>query len=123
MTVTADFREFVLEQLRPLQNVSSRPMFGGVGIYADELFFAIIADDVVYLKVDDKNRGDYEVAGKQPFKPFPDRPSSMNYYELPVEVLEDPEQLLDWSRKAVEAAARSKKKKKVAGSSKVSNEQ
>jgi len=112
MPVTADFREFVLEQFKPLKKVRSKAMFGGVGIYADELFFAIIADDVVYLKVDDENRGDYEAAGKQPFKPFPDRPSSMNYYELPVEVLEDPDQLLDWSRKAIEAAARSKRKKK-----------
>lgn len=112
MPVSREFRDFVLEQFTILKNVRARAMFGGVGIYADDLFFALIADDVLYLKVDDQNRRDFEAAGKKPFKPFPDRPSAMAYYELPEDVLEDPERLLAWSRNAIEAARRSKKIRK-----------
>ena len=45
-------------------------MFGGVGIYAKEAFFALVDDDVLYLKVDDSNRGDFEARGMSPFQPF-----------------------------------------------------
>lgn len=115
MSVSREFRDFVLEQFTVLKNVRARAMFGGVGLYAEDLFFAIIADDVLYLKVDDHNRGDFQAAGRNPFKPFPDRPSAMAYYELPENVLEDPEQLLAWSSKAIEAARRSKKMRKREG--------
>lgn len=112
MPVSREFRDFVLEQLAVLNNVRARAMFGGVGIYADDVFFAIIADDVLYFKVDDRSWEDFEAAGRKPFKPFRDRPSAMAYYELPEDVLEDPEQLLVWSRNAIEAARRSKQKMK-----------
>jgi DNA transformation protein len=58
MTLSADFLAYVLEQLAGLGGVSSRRMFGGAGLYCDEFFFALIADDVLYLRVDDSNRDD-----------------------------------------------------------------
>ena len=62
-------------------------MFGGAGLYHDGLFFGLIDDDALYLKVDDSNRIDFEARGKGPFRPFPDRPEAvMNYYEVPGEV-------------------------------------
>ena len=74
MAVSDDFRMFVLEQLQPSGRVTSRPMFGGVGLYLDGLFFALIDDDTLYFKTDDSNRARYESAGSRPFCPFPDHP-------------------------------------------------
>lgn len=67
MSVSPSFRSFVLEQLaRTTTAVRGRAMFGGVGIYSGELFFALIADDTLYFKVDDTNRPDFEVRGMPP---------------------------------------------------------
>lgn len=63
MAVSAAYRDYVLEQLAGLGPIRARKMFGGVGIYLHGLFFALIADEVLYFKVDDSNRPDYEAAG------------------------------------------------------------
>jgi len=105
MAVSDDFREFVLEQLRPTGRVTSRAMFGGVGIYLDGLFFALIDDDTLYFKTDDSNRALYEAAGSKAFCPFPDRPTqAMGYWQVPAEVLEDPDELSRWAREAMRVA-------------------
>lgn len=107
MAVSDDFRDFVLEQLAPAGRVSSRRMFGGIGLYLDGLFFALIDDDVLYFKTDDSNRPRYEGAGSKPFCPYPDRPEkSMGYWEVPADVLEDSEQLAVWAREAMQVALR-----------------
>src|ERR1700739_4899692 len=105
MPVSSDYLSYVLEQLAGLPGVSARRMFGGVGLYCDELFFGLIDNDVVYLRVNDHNRADYTARGMQPFRPYADRPElSMSYYEIPAEVLEDPAQLVQWAQRSVEAA-------------------
>ncbi len=53
MAVSQSYREFVLEQLGRVTPVTGKSMFGGVGIYAQGLFFALIAEDRLYFKVDD----------------------------------------------------------------------
>lgn len=112
MTVAADYLAYVLDQLTPLGGVTSRRMFGGVGLYCDGLFFALIDDDVLYFKVDDSNRGDYETAGMKRFCPFPDEPQyEMGYYEVPADALEDPEELTVWARKSLAVAATPKAKR------------
>ena len=103
MPVTDDFREFVLEQLGRVTPVDWKRMFGGVGIYAGETFFALIDDDVVYFKVGDLNRADFEAAGARAFQPY-EGATSMNYFELPVHVLEDVDALRTWTEKAVSVA-------------------
>jgi DNA transformation protein len=81
-------------------------MFGGAGLYLDGLFFALVADDVLYFKVDDSNRKDFEAADMGPFKPFPDKPTVMQYYEVPIDVLENRNILREWAQKAVRVAER-----------------
>src|SRR3954451_371979 len=104
MAVSQSYREFVLEQLGRVTPVTGKSMFGGVGIYAQGLFFALIAEDRLYFKVDDATRPDFEGRGMEPFRPFgEDR--AMGYYEVPVDVVEDVTQLETWIRKAIEAAA------------------
>lgn len=62
--MTEGFRAFVLEQLaRVTPALRARNMFGGVGVYSDDLFFALMDDDVLYLKVDDVNRARFEARG------------------------------------------------------------
>ena len=46
-------------------------MFGGVGLYAGDLFFALIAGDVLYLKADEATRDAREKAAARPFQPLP----------------------------------------------------
>src|ERR1700704_5199127 len=112
MPVSASFRTFVVEQLsRVLPQVRARSMFGGVGIYAGNVFFALIADDTLYFKVDDSNRADFESRGMSPFRPYGDEGESMQYYEVPHDFLEDAEALRPWAERARAVAAAKKGKR------------
>lgn len=105
MTVRDEYSAFVIGQLASAGRVTARRMFGGVGLYLEGLFFALIDDDTLYFKVDDSNRPRYEQAGSRPFCPFPDRPDqAMGYWQVPAEVLEDPEVLVQWAREAMTVA-------------------
>jgi DNA transformation protein len=113
MPVSADYRDFILEQLAGAGRVTSRAMFGGVGLYLDGLFFALIDDDTLYFKADEASRRRYEAAGSRPFCPDPSRPEqAMGYWQVPADVLEDPEALVEWAREA-QGVALSKRGKRV----------
>jgi DNA transformation protein len=112
MRVTDGFRAFVLEQLAGVESVHARAMFGGVGLYADDVFFGILAADAVYLKVDDSNRGQYQAEGMTAFQPYADKPMTMSsYYRVPARVLEDGDELTAWARASVRVAARATPRK------------
>jgi DNA transformation protein and related proteins len=105
MPVSNDYRDFVLEQLSAAGRVAPRAMFGGVGLYLDGLFFALIDDDTLYFKADDASRQRYQAAGSRHFCPDPSRPEqSMGYWQVPAEVLEDSDELVLWAREAVGVA-------------------
>ena len=105
LPVSSDYLAYVLEQLAGLAGLSARRMFGGVGLYCEELFFGLIDNDTLYLRVNDDNRADYTARGMSQFRPYADRPElSMSYYEAPADVLEDPAQLVSWARRSVAAA-------------------
>jgi DNA transformation protein len=111
LRVSGGFKAFVLDQLADV-GVTSRGMFGGVGLYHDDLFFGIIARDVLYLKVDDVNRPDYEDAGSSPFRPYPDRAGTMEYFAVPVEILESATDLVRWAAKSIAVAGRAGERRK-----------
>lgn len=106
MTVCADYATYVVDQLSGSLKVTSRRMFGGVGLYCEDLFFALIAGDVLYLKVDDSNREDYAARGCAAFQPVVRDQTvySMSYFAVPPEVLEDADDLAQWARKSVAVA-------------------
>src|SRR5262245_42542545 len=79
LRVSDGFRAYAIDQLSSVHGLRARPMFGGFGLYAGDAFFGILAADVLYMKVDDSNRSDYEKAKAPAFKPFVDRPMSMSY--------------------------------------------
>lgn len=98
MPVSDEFLEYVLDQLSRWENVSARKMFGGAGLYRDGKMFGLIADDVAFLKVDDSNRQRFVQAGSSPFKPYPDKTTVMSYFEIPPDILEKPEELVEWAK-------------------------
>jgi DNA transformation protein len=98
MAVSEGYLSHVLERLTLLGEVVHRKMFGGVGLYHDGLFFALIGGDALYLKVNDTNRSEFEAAGMPAFH-------NLSYYEVPPEVLEDDTLLVEWAGKALAVAA------------------
>jgi DNA transformation protein len=109
MAVKSSFQILVLDQLsRVIPGIRARSMFGGVGLYAGEHFFALIADDTLYFKVDASTRPDFEARGMGPFRPFGDAGGTMQYYQVPEDLLEDPDALRPWVEKAIEIARKKK---------------
>ncbi|MFC7333474.1 TfoX/Sxy family protein [Rhodocista pekingensis] len=115
MPVSRDYLDHVLELLSPLGPVKARAMFGGCSLSLDGASFALIADDVLYLKADAQNRPAFEAAGCRPFAPFEDRPQqTMSYYPPPETAFDDADELMAWARPAVSAALRARAAKKPA---------
>jgi DNA transformation protein len=112
VAVNNEFVDFVVESLQPLGPVSARRMFGGHGIFMDRLMFGLIADDQLYLKVDDRNRAAYEAEGLQPFiYSAKGKRIEMSYREAPGEGFDDQTILCDWGREAYAAALRADARK------------
>jgi len=104
LRVSEAFKSFVIDQLSPLGDIVPRSMFGGVGLYSHGVFFGIMARDVLYLKVDHRTVADYTRAKMKPFKPYKNRPVTMKYYAVPVNVLESSAELVEWAGKAIAVA-------------------
>jgi DNA transformation protein len=108
MALSSDFERYALEQLGAAGEVSARRMFGGVGLYRDGLFFGLLHDNAVYLKVDEQTRPRFEAAGMRRFSPYADGRAQFDFFELPGDALEDPERLADWLSEALAVARRAK---------------
>ena len=110
MSASAEYLAYLAELLAPLGHIRSKRMFGGAGIYCEELFFAIVIDDVLYLKADDESRAAFEAEGLEPFRyEAKGKLMQMNYYRAPDEALESPALMLPWARNALAAALRARK--------------
>ena len=97
------YRDFVVDQLSPLATrLECRRMFGGYGLYLGSSFFGILLRGRLYFKTDDGSRGKYEARGMKSFRPNP-RQTLTNYFEVPVDVVEDEEELVRWARRAARA--------------------
>jgi DNA transformation protein len=105
MGTSSDFDDFVLDQLRRLDagRVERRRMFGGAGLYCEGVFFALLWRDRLYFKTAEAERAAYQTHGMTPFRPSA-RQTLSSYWEVPLEVLEDDETLVEWARRAVAAA-------------------
>jgi DNA transformation protein len=114
MVVQAQFLAYLLEQLEGVSGLRSRRMFGGIGLYADDVFFGLVDDDTLYFKTDDSNVAQFRERGMARFMPFPDRPeTALGYHQVPVEVIEDPDTLVDWARRSVAVAVAVRAAKRV----------
>lgn len=107
-----------LELLAPLGAPRARRMFGGHGLYVDELFVALIAFDRLYLKADAQTRPRFEAAGCEPFVyDGGGRSVTLGYFSAPHEAMESPGLMQPWARLALEAALRARASKKPASRS------
>ena len=108
MAVSPEYRAYIEDLVTPLGYVSSRRMFGGLGVFYRGLMFALIARDVLHFKVDDENRPDYEAAGMEPFSYLRQgKKRGLNsYWTVPVDVLDNEDEFLTWARAAADAALR-----------------
>ena len=100
------FAQYCAELLSGLGPVRVRPMFGGHGIYVDDLFLAIVVGEVLYLKVDAQTMGRFEAAGCAPFVYTAKGRGrvSLNYRAAPAEAMESPALMRPWARLAMDAA-------------------
>jgi DNA transformation protein len=85
-------------------------MFGGYGIYINDLFVAIIAFERLYLKADDLTRTAFEAAGCEPFvyEAKGRQRITMSYYTVPDEAMESQGLMQPWARRSLEAALRAR---------------
>jgi DNA transformation protein len=101
------FVDHCLELLAPLGPVRAKRMFGGHGLYIDDVFMALIAGDRLYLKVDADTRERFVDAGCEPFVYDSKRQSiAMSYWSAPPEATESPALMQPWARLAMQAALR-----------------
>ncbi len=112
MANKAEYLEFLVEWLTPLGPIATRAMFGGHLFYCDGIPFALVADNELFLKVDDLTRGQYEARGLEPFRPFPDKPGTMQYHTPPPEFFEDRAVRDAWGRSSVDAGRRAQADRK-----------
>ena len=99
------------ELFAPLGSIRTRAMFGGWGFYCDDLFFAIIADETLYLKADVESAARFQEAGGEPFRfSYKDgRSETMNYWTVPEEAMDNPREMREWGQLALAAAIRGRR--------------
>lgn len=100
-----DFTTFCLELLGPAGRARARRMFGGHGVYVDDLFVAIIIGDSLYLKADATTAPRFEAAGGEPFRyERQGRTQSLGFWTPPADAMESPTLMLPWAHLALQAA-------------------
>ena len=109
MTTSPEYASYILDQLSEAGTITSRKMFGGVGIYVDDVFCAMVSSsNRFYLRVGPDNIDDFKQAGMEKFPGG--KGAGMPYYEVPEEVLEEASDLADWAARARSAAVAAKSK-------------
>lgn len=111
--IEKEFVSYVVDLMQSIGPVRAKGMFGGHGIFLDDLMFGLVADGMLYLKADKVIIHEFEekeleafVYGRQG-KVF-----KMSYYRAPEEALEDVEEMIVWANKAYGAALRAASKKR-----------
>ena len=106
MAISSEFTDFIVEQLQELDDVYSRRMFGGFGIFCNDVMFGLVADDVLYLKTNDQTKVRYEELGLGPFlyERAGKTVALKSYYEAPERLLDDREAMMDWAGEAIKTS-------------------
>ncbi len=106
--------EFIRELFSPFRPVAMKRMFGGAGLYADGLMFALVFDGAIFLKVDDASIPEFEREGSRPFVYTRAKSAgrigrhSLSYWRLPERLYDDPDELAVWAARALAIAERKK---------------
>jgi DNA transformation protein len=110
------FKEFVLDQLGALPELRAKAMFGAHGLYCGDSFFGILDEGRLFFKTDEQSQADYIARGMGPFTyQMKGKTMTMAYHEVPPDVLEQPQELTLWARRAIQIAAAKTKKSPKGG--------
>lgn len=102
--------DYLRDVLQPLGRIRLRRMFGGYGIYAGELFFALVIGGQLYFKTDALTRPQFEAAGLEEWVYEKEgKPVHMNYFRPPEAIFDEEDELLLWGRLALAAALRTRR--------------
>jgi DNA transformation protein len=108
-----EFVSYILDLMQYIGLVKARAMFGGFGIFLDKNMFALVAEGVLYLKVDQQTRPDFEARNLEAFHYTKNNKTyTMSYYQAPEEALENSEDMNFWANQAYAVALRAKNAKK-----------
>ena len=111
----SEFVEYLKETLSVIGPVRARRMFGGHGLFHDDLMIGLVADEVLYLKGDAESAKMFTDKGLEQFEYVKNgKPMKMSYFMAPEEIYDDPDEARKWGSMAYDAALRSKKPKKKA---------
>ena len=100
--------EHCLELFAPLGNVRAKRMFGGHGFYCDDIFFALVGGERLYLKVDALTQPAFAAAGCEPFVYDKEGSKAMSYWSAPDDAMDSPALMQPWARQALAAALRAR---------------
>lgn len=107
-----EFAAYLVDLLQGMGPVYSKSMFGGFGLFLDGLMFGLVANNELYLKVDQENLGEFEELGLEPFTyDKQGKPMNLSYYQAPEESMEDSQLLIVWGNSGFGAALRAASKK------------
>ena len=110
---SSEFAEYIIDLLSKYRHVKLRRMFGGYGLYFDEIIFAIIINDELYFKTDGDLAQEYELAKSFPFTyQKNDKTVALSYWYVPAEVIESEDLLKNWFDKSLVVAMVNKDKKR-----------
>jgi DNA transformation protein and related proteins len=116
--LTSTFQDLLEDLFQPVGGVTFRRMFGGLGIYRQGIMFALVADEVLYMKGDEATIPAYEAEGCGPFVyAGTGRLVTMSYWRLPERLLDEPDEFRDWALAAITVAERSNTRKTLSGKS------
>jgi DNA transformation protein and related proteins len=108
MVASDGFGEFLRDQLAPLGRVTMRRMFGKTGVFCDGFMLGMVRDDTLYFRVDDHNRAAFKEAESFPPLNYEKKGSTIDlaFWRAPERLMDEPDELVTWSRIALEAARR-----------------
>lgn len=108
MVASAAFAEFLREQLAPLGRITMRRMFGKTGVFCDGVMLGMVADNTLYVRVDDQNRETFKEAATSPPLNYAKRGAIIDlaFWRVPEPLFDEPDELLAWTRAALAAAHR-----------------
>ena len=104
MALNEDFKTFVLDQLQGIGEFETKRMFGGLALLSHGSAFAKIKHDKVWLKVDTTNIADFESLEMNQYSYGKDSSRKLNFYETPIDVIEDRDKLQEWVKRSIEIA-------------------
>lgn len=105
-----EFTTYLNDVFKHFGPIHAKRMFGGYGVYHQDLMFALVANDVLYLKADAESAAFFEQVGLTRFEYIKDgKMTRMSYYTAPEEIFDDADVAKVWAVRAYEAALRSRK--------------